>query len=102
MAFRSMFVLFTVVAAAMAPIDVPGRHFLSVRPQMMFAAEPAVGMLKVHAIDEAGKPLPARVHLRDAEGRHLLTAGQGTRQRGMTARTSRVRWAAFLSPGRCS
>ena len=56
MAFRSMFLLLAVAAAVVAPIDVPGRHFLSVRPQTMFAAEPAVGRLKVHVIDEAPSP----------------------------------------------
>lgn len=43
----------------------------------------ATRTLKVKVIDEAGKPLPARVHLRDAAGQYLLIAGQETRQRAV-------------------
>ena len=99
MTHRSMFVLLTVVAAAMAPIDVPGRHVLSIRPQTVFAAEPAVGILKVHVIDEAGKPLPARVHLRDADGRYLFVTGQSTRQRAVYKGTQPVCGDWFYTDG---
>lgn len=99
MAFRSVFVLLTVVAATVAPIDVPGRHFLSIRPQTVFAAEPAVGMLKVHVIDEAGKPLPARVHLRDTDGRYLFVTGQSTRQRAVYKGTQPVCGDWFYTDG---
>jgi hypothetical protein len=51
----------------------------------VFAADDAkspssVGTLKVRVVDEAGEPLPARVHLRGAEGGYLLLPGQSTRQ----------------------
>ena len=99
MAFRSMIVLLMVVAAAVSPIDEPGRRFLSIRPQTVFADEPAVGMLMVHVLDEAGQPLPARVHLRDAAGRYLFAAGQSTRQRAVYKGTQPVCGDCFYTDG---
>jgi len=99
MAFRSVFVLLAAVAAAVAPIDLPGRHFLSIRPQTVFAAEPAVGMLTVQVVDEAGQRLPARVHLRDAAGRYLFAAGQTTRQRAVYKGTQPVCGDWFYTDG---
>jgi len=63
MTFRSVLVLIAVVVQVDAK-----------------AGEPANGLLKVQVVDEAGQPLPARVHLRDPAGRYLLAAGQATRQ----------------------
>ena len=83
----------------MVPIDLPGRHFLSIRPQTVFAAEPAVGMLTVHVLDEAGQPLPARVHLRDAAGRYLFAAGQSTRQKAVYKGTQPVCGDWFYTDG---
>jgi len=54
------------------------------------AEQPATGTLKVRIVDESGKPLPARVHLRDAEGRYLFLAGQSTRQRSVYRGTQPV------------
>jgi hypothetical protein len=47
--------------------------------QVSSQAQPPAGTLKVKVIDEAGRPLPARVHLRDTEGHYLFVAGQSTR-----------------------
>ena len=46
-------------------------------------AQSAAGTLKVRVTDESGRALPARVHLRDAEGRWLLLPGQSTRQKAV-------------------
>jgi hypothetical protein len=62
-------------------------------------AQPAAGTLKVKVLDEAGKPLPARVHLRDAEGRYLFVEGQSTRQRAVYKGTKPVCGDWFYTDG---
>jgi len=62
-------------------------------------AQPAAGTLKVHVIDGEGKPLPARVHLRDAGGRYLFVAGQSTRQRAVYKGTRPVCGDWFYTDG---
>lgn len=54
-----------------------------VRPARAAEGAAGTGTLKVSIVDEAGKALPARVHLRDAEGKYVLPAGQATRQRAV-------------------
>jgi TolB protein len=99
MAFCSKFALLTFVAASVVSIDVPVRHFLSFHSQAVFAAEPGVGMLTVHVVDEAGRPLPARVHLRDADGRDLFLPGQATRQSAVYKGTQPVCGDWFYTDG---
>ena len=82
MTFRSMLVLIAVVVQVDAK-----------------AGEPAVGTLKVQVVDESGQPLPARVHLRDAAGRYLLTAGQATRQKAVYKGTQPVCGDWFYTDG---
>ncbi|MHB8902565.1 MAG: hypothetical protein ACYC6Y_27705 [Thermoguttaceae bacterium] len=60
---------------------------------------PPGGVLKVRVIDEAGKPLPARVHLRDAEGSYLLVPGQTTRQSAVYQGTQPVAGDWFYTDG---
>jgi hypothetical protein len=62
-------------------------------------AQPAAGVLKVRVLDEAGSPLPARVHLRDATGRYLLAEGQSTRQRAVYKGTTPVCGDWFYTDG---
>ncbi len=88
MTFRTMFALLAAVAAGQ--VDVPGRQVLSIAPRTVFGAEPDVGMLTVHVVDESGQPLPARVHLRDGEGRYLFVPGQSTRQKAVYKGTQPV------------
>lgn len=64
-----------------------------------YQAKSAAATLKVHVIDEEGKPLPARVHLRDATGRYLLVAGQSTRQRSVYKGTEPVCGDWFYTDG---
>lgn len=61
--------------------------------------QPAAGVLKVRVLDEAGSPLPARVHLRDATGRYLLAEGQSTRQRAVYKGTTPVCGDWFYTDG---
>lgn len=102
MSFRSMFVLLAAVAAGVVEIDVPCRQILPTGAQQVFGAEPAAGTLKVKVIDEAGKPLPARVHLRDAEGRYLLAPGHETRQRAVHEKTGPMCGDWFYTDGEFS
>ncbi|MCL4206479.1 MAG: CehA/McbA family metallohydrolase [Pirellulaceae bacterium] len=99
MAFRSKFLLLAMLAAVVAPIGVPGRHVPPIQPLAVFAAEPAVGMLTVQVVDEAGKTLPARVHLRAADGRDLLLPGQATRQSAVYKGTQPVCGDWFYTDG---
>lgn len=64
--------------------------------------QPAAGVLKVRVLDEAGSPLPARVHLRDATGRYLLAEGQSTRQRAVYKGTTPVCGDWFYTDGSLS
>ena len=68
----------------------------------MFGAESAAGTLKVKVTDEAGKPLPARVHVRDAAGRYLLAPGHETRQRAMHDKTGPICGDWFYTDGEFS
>ena len=124
---RSMFALFAIVAAAAAVWEVrgwdgsasaararvaeTGRQQLSdsdatlagdgIRAAVDPAApkQPAVGTLKVQVVDEAGRLLPARVHLRDATGRYVLPAGQPTRQSALYKGTKPVCGDWFYTGG---
>jgi len=60
---------------------------------------PAAGTLKVSVIDEAGNPLPARVHLRDSKGSYLFIPGQATRQRAVYKGTRPVAGDWFYTDG---
>lgn len=99
MPLRSMSVLIAVVAAAVMPVDASSRHFPSFSLHPVFAAEPAVGMLTVQVVDEAGQPLPARVHLCDVAGRYLFIAGQSTRQSAVYKDTQPVCGDWFYTDG---
>jgi len=70
-------------------------------PTQAAAAEvqPTTGILKVMIVDEAGKPLPARVHLRDAEGRYLFASGQSSRQRAVYKNTQPIAGDWFYTAG---
>ena len=70
-------------------------------PTQAAAAEvqPTTGTLKVMIVDEAGKPLPARVHLRDAEGRYLFASGQSSRQRAVYKNTQPIAGDWFYTAG---
>jgi hypothetical protein len=59
----------------------------------------AAGTLKVSVIDEAGNPLPARVHLRDSKGSYLFAPGQSTRQRAVYKGTRPVAGDWFYTDG---
>lgn len=63
------------------------------------AEQPTTGTLKVMIVDEAGNPLPARVHLRDAEGRYLFASGQSSRQRAVYKGTQPVAGDWFYTAG---
>ena len=86
-------------AITVMSIDVPRQHWWLLRPHTASAAESEGGTLTVHVVDEAGAPLPARVHLRDATGRYLLTAGQSTRQRAVYKGTQPVCGDWFYTDG---
>jgi len=96
---RNVLVLLAAVAAGVAQVDVPSRQILPTGPPRAFGAEAAIGTLKVKVVDEAGKPLPARVHLRDAAGRYLLAEGQSTRQRAVYKGTRPVAGDWFYTDG---
>lgn len=97
MTFRTMFALLAAVAAVQ--VDMPSRHVLSIAPRTVFGAEPEGGMLTVHVVDESGQPLPARVHLRDADGRYLFVPGQSTRQKAVYKGTQPVCGDWFYTDG---
>ncbi|MBM4041731.1 MAG: hypothetical protein FJ290_24800 [Planctomycetes bacterium] len=63
------------------------------------AEQPTTGTLKVTIVDESGKPLPARVHLCDAEGRYLFAAGQSSRQRAVYKGTQPIAGDWFYAVG---
>jgi len=80
--------------------DARNGHYFGFRVVVEGAqAQPGVGTLKVAVVDEAGKPLPARVHVRDAEGRYLLVEGQSTRQRAVYRNTQPVAGDWFYTDG---
>lgn len=58
--------------------------------------------MKVRVVDEAGRLLPARVHLRDAECRYLLAPGHETRQRAMHDKTGPMCGDWFYTDGEFS
>ncbi len=97
MTFRTTLALLVAVAAVQ--FDVPSRQVLSIAPRTVFGAEPEGGMLTVHVVDESGQPLPARIHLRDADGRYLFVPGQSTRQKAVYQGTQPVCGDWFYTDG---
>jgi hypothetical protein len=60
------------------------------------------GRLQVNIVDEAGRALPARVHLRDVAGNYLILPGQSTRQKAVYKDTKPLAGDWFYTDGNFS